>query len=273
MKRIFITLALSLIFLSGFAYADASVEKKTRKVRLYMASALFNGRETQFNLEMAKQFESRGYKVILPQRDGFEYISLRKAVSKTMPKSDLVKVTRELIYLLDMGVFIPQSDIVVANLDEPLDEGVVVELTYARLMGKPVIGYRTDSRTPFGGVDGMGGLHSFVGYQCNDLVRQRIAYHDLKQAQTAIKKLADTIESKIKHFPINDSLQLPSYALNNPAIGNLIQGAHLVFSDVHDLHTEDGLRKTVKNIMKYNKKISSLATSVKVTGDNGSAKA
>lgn len=256
-------LAVCVFLLSGSVLASTD-NAKSRKIRLYMASALFNGRETQFNLQLAKQLESHGYKIILPQRDGFEYISLRKAVGRAIPKSDLVQVTRELIYILDMGVFITQSDVVVANLDEPLDEGVVVELTYARLMGKPVIGYRTDSRTPFGGVDGMGGLHSFVGYQCDYLIREKISYNSLDQSLSSITKLATAIHNKVKLFPINESLQLPKYALDNPTISNLLQSAHLVFKDVHDLHTDQGLKMTVSNIIKHNKEISKLTTSVRV---------
>ncbi|OPY23467.1 MAG: hypothetical protein A4E27_01488 [Methanobacterium sp. PtaU1.Bin242] len=45
-----------------------------------------------------------------------------------------------------MGVFIPGSDVILANLNEP-DDGVVVGASYAKLMVKFVIGLRTDVRT------------------------------------------------------------------------------------------------------------------------------
>ena len=44
----------------------------------------------------------------------------------------------------------------IANMDEPLDPGVLVEIMVAKEMGKPVIEYRTDSRSPFGD---MGEIH------------------------------------------------------------------------------------------------------------------
>jgi nucleoside 2-deoxyribosyltransferase len=49
-----------------------------------------------------------------------------------------------------LGYFLYNSDICLANLDEPLDPGVIVEMIFAKMMGKHIIGYRTEMRTTFG---------------------------------------------------------------------------------------------------------------------------
>jgi hypothetical protein len=42
------------------------------KKQIYFASALFNTKECLFNIELCNRLEAKGYKVQLPQRDGFE---------------------------------------------------------------------------------------------------------------------------------------------------------------------------------------------------------
>ena len=63
---------------------------------------------------------------------------------------DISRATSWIIYLLDLGRFLYGSDVCIANLDEDLDPGVIVEIMFAKMMGKPVIGYRTEMRTPYG---------------------------------------------------------------------------------------------------------------------------
>jgi hypothetical protein len=70
-----------------------------------------------------------------------------------------------------MGVFLTRSDTVVAVMDEPLDEGVLIEIAYARQLGIPVVGVRTDTRAPFGSVDdSLGGIHFFAAFQCTEFI-------------------------------------------------------------------------------------------------------
>ena len=50
----------------------------------------------------------------------------------------------------------------IANLDEPTDPGVLVEIMFAHMMGKPVLGYRTEARSPYGTLfDYTKGMHFF----------------------------------------------------------------------------------------------------------------
>lgn len=44
-----------------------------------------------------------------------------------------------MVYLIDLGKFLYESPVILANMDEPLDPGVLVECMVAKEMGKPVI--------------------------------------------------------------------------------------------------------------------------------------
>lgn len=244
----------------------ATTKKEPPKARLYFAAALFNGRETRFNLDITEQLEKLNYQVILPQRDGFEYVAMRKAMKRYLPNNDdVVKTTRDLIYLLDMGVFIPQSDIIIANLDEPLDEGVIVEVTYAHMIGKPVIGFRTDSRSPFGHPELLGGMHAFVAFQTDHLIRSAIPAQSLAYSSAAITKLAAKIDNTIEKMAITKDRQLPEYALSNPVVINMVKAAKMIFKDIRGLHSKVGLEKTVRRMAVYRQKVNELAMPLKVT--------
>ena len=41
--------------------------------------------------------------------------------------------------MIDIGKFIFDSDVILANMDEPVDPGVIVECMLAKEMGKPVV--------------------------------------------------------------------------------------------------------------------------------------
>jgi nucleoside 2-deoxyribosyltransferase len=138
---------------------------------IYFASALFNARETVFNYELAARLERKHFVVRLPQRDGFEFGALRKMLAEEVSPQELATAVEAIIYTLDMGVFLTRSDAVVAVLDEPLDEGVLIEIAFARQLGIPVVGVRTDVRAPFGKVeDPLGGIHFFAAFQCTEFI-------------------------------------------------------------------------------------------------------
>lgn len=100
-----------------------------------------------------------------PQRDGFEFGNLMRAFYNKLPSEEISPAVQKIIYLLDMGIFIPKSDIVLAILDEPLDEGMVVEISYAKMIRKLVIGIRTDVRSPYGSIlEPLTGMHFFLAY-------------------------------------------------------------------------------------------------------------
>ena len=107
--------------------------------------------------------------------------------------------TSWIIYLLDLGRFLWGSDVCLANLDEDLDPGVIVEIMMAKQMGKPVIGYRTEMRTPYGTqAECHTGMHFFCFFPCdkfislpNDFMRTR------EEGHAVLNKLAERIDMEI----------------------------------------------------------------------------
>lgn len=211
------------------------------KITCYFAASLFSTRDRLFNLKLCEQIESNGVTCFLPQRDGFEF----SIIGKLLDKSELEQgILQELIYLLDIGVLLPKSDIVLAVLDEPMDEGVIVEICYAKLLGIPVIGVRTDSKAPFGEKgDKFGGGHFFPMFQCTGIIfnyddnmeeiankfinhLQRIIpkqeNHCIPEPYLLIKKKADIIFRNITEYNSEDSIKIIIQRLRKYAKSDLI---------------------------------------------------
>ncbi len=210
-------------------------------ITCYFAASLFSTRDRLFNRRLCEQIESNGVTCILPQRDGFEFSIL----GKILDKSELEQgILQELIYLLDIGVLLPKSDIVLAVLDEPMDEGVIVEICYAKMLGIPVIGVRTDSKAPFGEKeDKFGGGHFFPIFQCTRMIfnyddnveeitnrfinhLQRIVpkpeNHCIPEPYVLIKKKADIIFNNITKYNNEDSIKIIVQRLRKYAKSDLI---------------------------------------------------
>lgn len=212
------------------------------KKEIYFAAALFSARETIFNSLLTEQFEKDGHRVRLPQRDGFEFANLHRHLTKHLRRAGAAEKSAALqtiIYLLDIGKFIYESDVVIANLDEPIDEGVVVEITYARLMDCPVVGYRTDVRSPFGNLDEpLRGMHFFPAFQCKDFI-----WHPI-QAKTPEERKTDI---KILSKKLYDCAQYYSNGRNMPSlIKKVTDAAFTLFHGIPDIHTDEGLNEIVK---------------------------
>lgn len=136
---------------------------------IYFAAAMFNSREIQFNSNLADRISyGSGCRVILPQRDGLEFTNLMKKLEGNLQQEDIMPAIQNMIYSLDIGYLIPNSDLILGILDEPLDDGMIVELCYGKRLGKKIIGLRTDNRTPFGSdIAHLRGIHPFPAYQCD----------------------------------------------------------------------------------------------------------
>ncbi len=79
--------------------------------KLYIAGALFNGREARFNLDLVKGLEKKNnYKILLPQRDGFEFEHLASLLEKKIPANEVTGAMNSIIYVLDMGLFLANSE-------------------------------------------------------------------------------------------------------------------------------------------------------------------
>lgn len=91
--------------------------------------------------------------------------------SGLIPKDELSHAINWIIYLVDLGYFLATSDIVVCNVDEPLDPGMIVEMMFAKMVNKPVIGYRTEMRTPYGKDNDFNtGMHFFCHFPCDSFI-------------------------------------------------------------------------------------------------------
>eukprot|EP00658_Telonema_sp_P-2_P057803 TRINITY_DN46219_c0_g1_i1.p1 TRINITY_DN46219_c0_g1~~TRINITY_DN46219_c0_g1_i1.p1 ORF type:complete len:184 (+),score=43.41 TRINITY_DN46219_c0_g1_i1:126-677(+) len=86
-------------------------------------------------------------------------------------RSQVELAKQVIIYVCDLGLFIPSANYTVVCLDEPLDGGCAVELMRANALDKPVIGWRSDVSTPFGTLKGpTGGAHWFPMFHTDAVV-------------------------------------------------------------------------------------------------------
>lgn len=219
---------------------------------IYIAAALFNGREIYFNSRLVKGLEEKGYKTYIPQRDGFEFGDLTCVLTKKLPPRDVNPVLEKIIYLLDMGLFIPKSNVVLANLDEPLDEGVVTEITFARLIGKFIIGLRTDVRSPYGlPSNPLKGMHFFPAYQCNKLISYNMLSKNFEEAEEKFDTLINKIDIVIKKRKSKSQQKTTS----SPHIKSVINAANTLFKGIKDIHSEEGLENIVKRYIQFKSKL------------------
>lgn len=224
------------------------------KKGIYFASALFSGRETSFNLDIAIRLESLGYNVDLPQREGFEFSNLDRILRSELPEEEVDSATQTIIYLLDMGILLPRNNVVLANFDEPLDEGVVTEVAYGKLMHKLVIGYRTDTRSPYGNLSNrFGGMHFFPAYQTDFFIKtsmtSKTKSEEEDQKNKLVDKIDDIIQKKLglKHVPH----KLPA------EIHHLLEIANTLFLGIEDFRSEESIKLIVNNYSAHKHEIKS----------------
>lgn len=198
---------------------------------MYLAASLFSGRETMFNSSVADRLERKGYPVILPQRDGFEFTSLRAALSHRLDREDIEPATKTIIYLLDVGKFIPESKVILANWDEPIDEGVTVEVLYGRMMGKSIVGFRTDVRSPYGEFsENYGGMHGFLAFQNDALARKQMPNKSSAETEEALDELVERIDKAIIGMKLPEKNGVPEYILRVPHIEETLGAARILFN-------------------------------------------
>jgi nucleoside 2-deoxyribosyltransferase len=102
-------------------------------MKVFLATPLFNEAEREFNSKIAKRLREKGFEVWLAQEAPFIKQGTHKE-KKTIYEGDISAMKA--------------SDIVVAVLDGmEVDSGVAYEMGYAKALGKPIIGLKTDYRT------------------------------------------------------------------------------------------------------------------------------
>ncbi|MEK6760538.1 MAG: nucleoside 2-deoxyribosyltransferase [Nanoarchaeota archaeon] len=223
------------------------------KIEIYVAAALFNARETFFNSTLVEKLEEKGYKANFPQRDGFEFSVLTEKIAKKFPEEKINPVVKNIIYFFDMGILIPKSDVILANFDEPLDAGVLVETTYSNLIGKFIVGFRTDVRSPYGSLeDRFGGMHFFPAYQTNHFIIQNIPSKKRDEGEKQINLLVQKIDSAIKKSGVSHEENLPAYVKQNPNVNKILEGAKLLFDGISNC-SNNRLEQILERYEKYEK--------------------
>jgi nucleoside 2-deoxyribosyltransferase len=226
------------------------------KIVIYPAAALFNARETYFNSHLVERLEDIGYETKFPQRDGFEFGNLARTLDGKVASNHINSAVQDIIYFLDMGVFVPKSDVVLANYDEPQDAGVLIEATYAELMGKLVIGMKTDVRSPYGSPDDrFGGMHFFPAYQCDVFISHHMPSKTPKEREQQFSSLVQIIDETIKNSGIAHREEIPDYATLNPKMRRISEGAKLLFENVSDIHSDEGLETISSRYIKHKKRL------------------
>ena len=114
-----------------------TTEEKTGK-NVYFAAPLFSQGEREYNLKLVNIIESYGYKVFLPQRDGFLAPELEGLTEEQKIKKIFDKDCEEVL----------KADILVILLDGRVpDEGACVELGIAYSNHKRCYGLKSDARS------------------------------------------------------------------------------------------------------------------------------
>jgi len=142
---------------------------------------------------LATALEHAGFATFLPHRDGLELTAcVDELVRSGLDKDRANTIMSEAVFALDVFQVLQGCAIVVANLNGRVpDEGTVSEAAIAWSRGKPVVGYKTDSRTAFCGQDNplVVGLFDFnlcgstsqVVDRVNELARSRTSPANRKQ--------------------------------------------------------------------------------------------
>eukprot|EP00350_Pseudokeronopsis_sp_OXSARD2_P005073 CAMPEP_0170541980 /NCGR_PEP_ID=MMETSP0211-20121228/1555_1 /TAXON_ID=311385 /ORGANISM="Pseudokeronopsis sp., Strain OXSARD2" /LENGTH=200 /DNA_ID=CAMNT_0010844903 /DNA_START=129 /DNA_END=732 /DNA_ORIENTATION=- len=151
-----------------------------------------------------------------------------------------------IIYLLDIGRFLYTSDVCLANLDEPLDPGLIVEMMFATHMGKHIIGYKTDMRTPYGiSADIQGGMHSFCYFPCHDYF---LYSNEPIRSKEEGKKVYDYLCAEIEKAVIPKKGTFKSET--TPYAQQVVNLANKLFEGVIDYNSDEGMLKIINNYSK-----------------------
>lgn len=96
-----------------------------------------------------------GFETFLPQRDGLEDVFVPLLNSPlNIPALGLNKLADRSIFRYDVYQLVHRCDVLVMNMNGRVpDEGACVEAGMAFALGKPVVLYKNDVRTAFGGLD------------------------------------------------------------------------------------------------------------------------
>jgi nucleoside 2-deoxyribosyltransferase len=127
---------------------------------------LFNRTEQAEMAEIATTLEAAGFGTFLPQRDGLVFADVRRELVRSgYEASEATRMVQSAIFCLDAFEVIRGCQGLVANLNGRVpDEGAVAEAAMAWMVAKPLVLYKSDSRSVVQGCDNplVAGLGQFV---------------------------------------------------------------------------------------------------------------
>lgn len=141
-------------------------------MKIYIAGPLFTPTERDFIEGIAEQLEA-ACTVYVPHRDG---LLVEEQLAKGLSRSEVYRA----VYRRDLDE-INKCDVLLAILDGRVpDEGVCVEIGYAKALGKRIVGLKTDIRTalPWGNnpmIDGCIDQWAQTPFEAWDLIRTDFA--------------------------------------------------------------------------------------------------
>lgn len=150
-------------------------------MKIYLSAPLFTQQERVWNRMLARELgrQVAGAEVILPQDFKFG-----DSYNRPEHFPEIYRVCLDAL---------KESDVVVAVLDGPdVDSGTAFELGYARALGLPVIGIRTDFRE-----SQERGLNVMLAQGCTELLRSMSFSEDLG---LLVKDLTGKIASAIRRL-------------------------------------------------------------------------
>jgi hypothetical protein len=151
------------------------------------------------------------------------------------------------IYLICCGKFLYESKVIVANMDEPLDPGVLVECMIAKEMGKPIIQYRTDSRNPYGNTGEFHkGMHFFPLFPCDHFIfLPTLQFGSKTQVQNFYNACADELDAAIRG--IEDKIQGQADQNMTKQAKDIVKLSKQLLEGATDLQSENSMRRIFKN--------------------------
>lgn len=124
---------------------------------VYCSGPLFCPEERASMSCIATALEEAGYETFLPQRDGLEPYALPLAdgpMARAPGSKKIGALIGRAIFDLDVFQVVERCCALVLNMNGRVpDEGAVAEAGIAFASGKPVVIYKNDARTAFGGHD------------------------------------------------------------------------------------------------------------------------
>ncbi len=134
--------------------------------RIYCAGPLFNRSEQVEMAEISRALEHAGFTTFLPHRDGFLFAELSGELLRGgYDVGEASRMAQQAIFWLDMYEVLEACEGLVLNLNGRVpDEGAVAEASASWLAGKPIVLYKSDSRSLIQGNDNplVAGLGNFV---------------------------------------------------------------------------------------------------------------